>query len=141
MLQRTQSKKQMNSLINDLIYTFFQNFEYKADLANNCTESGQINHSRSNRIALGHVIIGVWGILYTNQLQKNMNERKPPLLVTSPIVAQSICALDSCYEKWSRFATLKKIGVPCFLSKSRLQKTRSLLYKKRRDSLVSSLFE
>ena len=35
----------------------------------------------------------------------------------------------------------KKMGYPVFLSKSRLQKTRSLIDKKRRGSLVSSLFE
>ena len=35
----------------------------------------------------------------------------------------------------------EKNGVPGSLSKSRLQKTRSLIYRKRRGSLVSSLFE
>ena len=43
-------------------------------------------------------------------------------------VAQSICTHYSCFENKGRFATLKKYGP----EKSRVQKTGSLLFKKRR---------
>ena len=45
------------------------------------------------------------------------------------IVAQSISALDSCYEKWGRFETLKKWGTQIFVKKQ-VAKTGSLLFKK-----------
>ena len=51
-------------------------------------------------------------------------------------VAQSICTHYSCFENRGRFVTLKKNWAPCFLKKAGCKKPRSLLFKKRRGSLV-----
>jgi hypothetical protein len=56
--------------------------------------------------------------------------------------AQSICTHYSCFENQGRFLTLKKIlGTLLFFQKAGCKKPRSLLFKKRRGSLVSPLFE
>ena len=59
----------------------------------------------------------------------------------SSIFTQSICTPYSCFENQGRFVTLKKNWAPCFFQKAGCKKPRSLLFKKRRGSLVSSLLD
>ena len=67
----------------------------------------------------------------------------PPLQVhiTNDIFAQSICTHYFCFENMGRFATLKKTRSKIWGAKSRVQKTGSLLFKKRRSQAASSLFK
>ena len=56
-------------------------------------------------------------------------------------LAQSICTHYFSFEKLGRLADLKKTGSKIWGAKSRVQKTGSLLIKKRRGLAASSLFE
>jgi hypothetical protein len=56
-------------------------------------------------------------------------------------VAQSICTHYFNFENRGRFADLKKTGSKIWGAKSRVQKTGSILFKKRKGQAVSSLFE
>ena len=78
--------------------------------------------------------------VYLCVLAKNQHTRKKSLRFVNTL-AQSICTHYSCFENQGRFVTLKKNWAPCFLKKAGCKKPRSLLFKKRRGSLVFSLFE
>ena len=54
---------------------------------------------------------------------------------------QSICNHYFCFENQGWFVTLKKNRAPCFLKKAGCKKPGPLLLKKRRGTLVSSLFD
>ena len=56
------------------------------------------------------------------------------------VFAQSISALDSCYEKWGRFEILKK-GDTQFFVKKQVAKNRVIVIQKGKGSMVFSLFE
>ena len=66
-------------------------------------------------------------------------QRKP--LYFENTGAQSICTHYFSFEKQGRFADLKKTGSKIWGAKSRVQKTGSMLFKKRKGQAVSSLFE
>ena len=57
------------------------------------------------------------------------------------VVTQSICIHYSCFENMGRFVTLKKIRSKIWTWKSKVKKTGSLLFKKRRGQAASSFFE
>ena len=48
-------------------------------------------------------------------------------------IAPSISALDSCYEKWGRFETLKKMGYPVFCQKAGCKKPGHCYSKRKRQ--------
>ena len=56
-------------------------------------------------------------------------------------VLQSICTHYSCFKNMGHFVILKKIGSIIWSAKSRVQKTGSFLFKKRRGSLAFSFFD
>ena len=94
-----------------------------------------------------HDILLVIGIFAQQAINKDIislffwKTHGPFLLVVVMAIAQSNCTNYFSFEKWGRFADLKKTGSKIWGAKSRVQKTGSMLFKKRKGQAVSSLFE
>ena len=109
-------------IIEIIVLSSFVNFGFIKNFLPNYYFISQIHHAKSFKIR-------PFTSLYFN------------LSVLFQCYYPILIATYSCFENMGRCMTLKKSGPNYGFAKSRVQKTGSLLSKKRRDQAASSLFE